>query len=136
MGTIYQTNILFSKFHRSTPEKNANYCYSYLSKKICRNEAITTLQLVDIAFPKQLDELYSVHIPTASGEGVSVDVANSHLIKCMLEDSEKDFWSEKSVFQQKFGLKNMMAYLTGSLTRTNLAPSMRTSSPEAIGICT
>ena len=74
------------------PEKNANYCYSYLSKKVCRNEATTTLQLGDIAFPKQLDELYSVHIPTASGESVRVDVANGHLIRCMLEDSEKGFW--------------------------------------------
>ena len=105
LGTLYQTNILFSKFHRSMPEKNANYCYSYLSKKVCRNEAITTLQLGDVAFPKQLDELYSVHIPTVSGEGVSVDIVNGHLIRCMLEDSEKGLWSEKSVSQQKFGLK-------------------------------
>ena len=57
------------------PEKNANYCYSYLSKKVCRNEAITTVQLGDLAFPKQLDEVYSMHIPTASDEGVSIDGA-------------------------------------------------------------
>ena len=63
----------FSKFDSSMPEENANYCYSYLSKRVCRNEAITTLQLRDIAFPKQLNELYSVHIPTASDEGVSID---------------------------------------------------------------
>ena len=97
---------------------------------------MTTLQLGDIAFPKQLDELYSVHIPTASGEGVSVDVPNGHLIKCMLQDSEKSFWSEKSVFQQKFGLKNMMAYLTNSLTCATLTQSMVTPSPETVGICT
>ena len=79
------------------PEKNADYCYSYLSKKVYRNEAITTLQLEDIAFPKQLDELYLVHTSMASGEGVSVDIAHGHLLRCMLEDSKKNFWSEKSV---------------------------------------
>ena len=118
------------------PEENANYCYSYLSSKVCRNEAITTFQLGDIAFPKQLDELYSVHVPTASGEGVSVDVANGRLIRRMLEDSEKSFWSEKSVFQYKFGLKNMMTYLTNSLTRANLASSILTPLPETVGTCT
>ena len=87
------------------PEKNANYCYSHLSKKVCRNEAITTLQLGNIAFPQQLDELYSVHIPTVSDEDVSIDIANGHLISCMLEDSEEVFWSEKSIPQQKFVLK-------------------------------
>ena len=116
------------------PEENANYCYSYLSKKVCRNEVITTLQLGDIAFPKQLDELYSVHIPTVSDEGVSVDVANGHLIRCMLEDSEKGFCSEKSFSQQKFGLKNMMAYLTNSLAHATLTISTLTLSPEAVGI--
>ena len=83
------------------PEKNANSCYSYLSKKRWHNDAITTLQLGNIAFPKQLDELYSMHIPTASGKGVSVDVANDQLIRYMLEDSEKGLWSEKSASQQK-----------------------------------
>ena len=62
-------------------EKNANYCYSHLSKKVCRNEAITTLQLGDIAFRKQLDEFYSVHIPTASGEGVSINGARVARVK-------------------------------------------------------
>ena len=81
LGKLYQTNILFSKFHRSMP---ANYCYSYLSKKVCRNEAITTLQLGDIAFPKQLDELYSVHIPTASGEGVSIDDTRVARVKLLV----------------------------------------------------
>ena len=66
------------------PEKNANYCYSYLSKKVCRNEAITTLQLGDVAFPKQLDELYSVHIPTASGEGVRIDDARVARVKLLV----------------------------------------------------
>ena len=71
-----------------------------------------------------------MHIPTASGEGVGVDVANDHLIRCMLEDSEKCVLSEKSVFQQRFVLKNMMAHLTSSLTRATLASSMLTPSQE------
>ena len=66
------------------PEKNANYRYSYLSKKVWRNEAITTLQLGDIVFPKQLDELYSMHIPTASGEHVSADVARIGRVKLLV----------------------------------------------------
>ena len=66
------------------PEKNANYCYSYLSKKVCHNEATTTLQLGDIAFPKQLDELYSVHIPTASGDGVSIDGTRVTCVKLLV----------------------------------------------------
>ena len=118
------------------PKKNANYCCSYLSKKVCDNESLTTLQLGDIAFPKQLDELYSVHIPTALNEGASIAVANGHLIRCMLQDSEKSFCSEKSVFQQKFGLKNMMVYLVSSVKAATLPPSMLTPSSEAVGICT
>ena len=57
------------------PEKNANYCYSYLSRKVCHNEARTILHLKDILFPKQLDELHLMHIPTASAEDMGVDVA-------------------------------------------------------------
>ena len=55
-------------------EKNANY-YNSLSKKVCHNEAGTTLHLGDIVFPKQHDELYAMHTSTASVEGVCVDVA-------------------------------------------------------------
>ena len=72
----------------------------------------------------------------ASDEGVSVNVANGHLIRCMLEGSENGFWSEKSVLQQKFELKGIMAFLTSSLTHTTLAPSMLTPSSEAAGLCT
>ena len=57
------------------PEKNADYCYSYLSRKVCRSEAGTTLHLGDIVFPKQLNELYPMDTPTASAEGVCADVA-------------------------------------------------------------
>ena len=42
-----------------------------------------------------------MYISTASGEGVSVDAANGHLIRCMLETSKTGFWSEKSLSQQK-----------------------------------
>ena len=74
------------------PEKNANYCYSYQSRKVCHNEAGTTLHLGDIVFPKQLDELYPMHTPTTSAEGMGIDVTNEYLIKCMLENSETGFW--------------------------------------------
>ena len=66
------------------PEKNANYCYSYLSKKVCRNKAVTTLHLGDIVFPKQLDELYPMHTPTASAEGVSIDIARVAYAKLLV----------------------------------------------------
>ena len=115
------------------PEKNANYCYSSLSRKVCHNEAGTTLHLGDIVFRKPLDELYPMHTSTALAEGVGVDVNNEYLI---LENSETGFWSEESVCQQKFRLKNMMAYLTSSLTRAALTPSMLTPLPDAVGICT
>ena len=65
------------------PEKNANYCYSYLSKKVCRKETKTTLQFGDIAFLKQLDELYSMYMPTASDESVIVDVARVAHVNCL-----------------------------------------------------
>ena len=66
------------------PEKNANYCYSHVSKKVCRNETITTLQLEHIAFPKQLYELYSMHIPTVSYEGVCRDGARIARVKLLI----------------------------------------------------
>ena len=66
------------------PEKNANYCYSYLSRKVCHNEAGTTPYLGDIAFPKQLDELYPMHTPTASAEGVGVAVARVEYAKLLV----------------------------------------------------
>ena len=66
------------------PEKNANYCYSYLSRKVWHNEAGTTLHLGDIVFPKQLDELYSMHTPTASAERVHVDVARVAYVKLLV----------------------------------------------------
>ena len=53
-------------------EKNANYCYSYLSRKVCHNEAGTTLHLGDIVFPKQPDEFYPTHTPMASADCVDV----------------------------------------------------------------
>ena len=56
-------------------EKNANYCHSYVSRKVWHNEAGTTLQLGGTVFPKQLDKLYPMHTPTASAEDVCVDVA-------------------------------------------------------------
>ena len=117
------------------PEKSANYCYSYLSRKVCHNEAGTTLHLGDIVFPKQLNELYPMHTSTASAEGVSIDLNNEYLIRCMLENSETCFWSEKSVCQQKFGLKNMLAYPTSSLAYATLTTSMHALSAEAVGVC-
>ena len=65
-------------------EKNANYCYSYLSRKVCHNEAGTTLHLGDIVFPKQLDELYPMHTLTASTEGVGTDVAKVAYAKLLV----------------------------------------------------
>ena len=97
------------------PEKNANYCYSYLSRKVCHNEAASTLHLGDTACPKQLDELYPMDTPTVSTEGVGIDVTNEYPIRCMLDNIETGFCSEKSVCQQNFGLKNMLAYPTSSL---------------------
>ena len=69
------------------------------------------------------------------GGGVYIDVASEHLIKCMLKNSQTGFWSEKSVCQQEFGLKNMLAYPTSSLARATLATSMSTPSVEAVGVC-
>ena len=105
------------------PAKNANSCYSYLSRKVCHNETGTTLHLGDIVFLKQLDELYPMHTPTALAEGVGIDVINEHLIKCMLTNSETVFWSEESICQQKFWLKSMLAYPTSSLAYASLATS-------------
>ena len=66
------------------PEKNANSCYSYLSRKVWHNEAGTTLHLVDIVFQKQLDELYPMHTPTASAESVGGDVARVAYAKLLV----------------------------------------------------
>ena len=117
------------------PEKNANYCYSYLSRKVSHNEAGTTLHLGDIVFPKQVDELYPIHTPTASAKDVGIDVTSENLIRCMLGNSETRFWSEESISQQKFGLKNMLAYPSSSLAYATLPTSMPTPSAEAVGVC-
>ena len=61
-----------------------------------------------------------MHRPTASAEAVGIYVTNDCLIRCMLDDSETGFWSEESVCQQKFGLKNMLAYPTSSLAYATL----------------
>ena len=66
------------------PEKNANYCYNYLSRKVCHNEAGTTLNLGDIVFPKRRDELYLMHRAMASAEGVFVDVARVAYAKLLV----------------------------------------------------
>ena len=116
------------------PEKNANYCYNYLSRKVCHNEAETTLHLGDIAFPKQLDELYPMHRATASAEGVGIDFTNEYLIRSMLENSETGFWSERSVYQRKFGLKSRLAYPT-STGMCYFSDIWFTPSPEVVGVC-
>ena len=108
------------------PEKNVNYCYSYLSRKVWDNEAGTTLHLGDVVFPKQLDGLYPMHTRTASAESVGIDVINEYLIRCMLENFETGFWSEETVYQQKLGLDNVLAYPTSSLTCVALATSIST----------
>ena len=61
--------------------------------------------------------------PAASAESLGIDVTNEYLIRCMLDNSETDFWSEESVCQEKFGLKNMLAYPTSSLACATLPTS-------------
>ena len=85
------------------PEKDANSCYSYLSRKVCHNEAGTALHLGDIVFPKQLDELYPMHTPTAPAEGVVIDVASEYLIRCMLENSEGVSGHRKALVNKSSG---------------------------------
>ena len=117
------------------PEKNANYCYSYLSRKVRHNKAGTTLHLHGIVFPKQLDKLVPMHRATASAEGVAIDITNEHLIRCMLGNSEMGFWSEESVCQQKFELKNVLVYPTSSLAYATRTTFTLTPSAEAVALC-
>ena len=56
---------------------------AYLGKS-WHNEAGTTLHLGDIAFPKQLDELYPMHTSTASAEGVDIDIARVAYAKLLV----------------------------------------------------
>ena len=117
------------------PEKNANYCYSYLSRKVCHNEAGTTLHLGDIIFPKQLDELYPMHRPTGSAEGVGGDVARVSYAKLVVGYASI-FFSPKFCWQAlSSDQKPVSEFSSMHLMRYSLVTSMLTPSAEAVGLC-
>ena len=117
------------------PEKNANSCYSYLSRKVWHNEAGTTLHLGDIVFPKQLDELYPIHTPTASAEDAGVDVGRAPCAKLLAGQASIFFrpnfcWQTLSSEQ-----KPVSEFSSMHLNRYSLVTPMPTPSAEAVGLC-
>ena len=69
-----------------------------------------------------------MHRPTASAEGVSINVTNEYLVRCMLDNSETVSSQRKAVCQQNSGLKNMLAYPTSGLAYAILPTSTHTHS--------